>query len=84
MFIRAFSFALLAASLFCTSVSAADIDHLAPGDVRYYHAIKPVESEMRWRQIPWMQDLDAAVKQAKKEKRPLFIWVSGNEPLELC
>jgi hypothetical protein len=31
-----------------------------------------------------MQDLDVAVKQAKKEKRPLFIWVAGDEPLERC
>jgi hypothetical protein len=81
---RAFSFALLATGLFYAPVSAADLDRLAPGDRRYYEAIKPAESETRWRQIPWMQDLAAAVEQAKKEKRPVLIWVSGDEPLERC
>ena len=81
---RAFSFALLASSLFHAPLSAADLDRLAPTDRRYYEAIKPIESEVRWRQIPWMQDLSAAVEQAKKEKRPVLIWVSGDEPLERC
>jgi hypothetical protein len=85
-----FSFPLFC--LLCVSVSlwfnsssfASDTDRFAPVDRLMYQAIKPVDSEMRWKEVPWMQDLDAAVKQAKKEKRPLFIWVSGDEPLERC
>ena len=39
----------------------------------------------RWRNgIPWLVDLDQAIRQAKKEKRPILIWVSGDEPLERC
>jgi hypothetical protein len=84
MLIRSLSFALLASTLFSARLSAADTDRLAAIDLRYYQAIKPAPSETRWRQVPWMQDLAAAVKQAKKEHRPLFVWVSGDEPLERC
>ncbi len=47
-------------------------------------AIKPRADEVRWLQIPWMLDLNEAVKVSKAENRPLLIWVSGDEPLERC
>jgi len=47
-------------------------------------AIKPHPEEVRWLQIPWTQDLTAAAKASKAEKRPLLIWASGDEPLERC
>ena len=64
--------------------AAADTDRLSPIDRRCYHAMKPAQSEVRWQQIPWTQDLAEAVKEAKKEKRPLFVWVAGDEPLGRC
>jgi hypothetical protein len=61
-----------------------DPDCLSTIERSYYRALKPSDRDIRWRRIPWMQDLDAAVKQAKKEKRPLFIWATDDEPLERC
>jgi hypothetical protein len=84
MSIRALSFAVCASTLSLALLPAADVDRLASIDQRYYQAVKPTDSELRWQQIPWMQDLAAAAKQAKKEKRPLFLWVSGDEPLDRC
>ncbi len=82
--IRVFSLAVCAATLAVAFVPASDVDRLTAIDQRYYQAIKPTNSELRWQRIPWMQNLAAAVKQAKKEKRPLFLWVSGDEPLDRC
>ena len=47
-------------------------------------AIKPRPDEVRWLQIPWTLDLDAAVKASRDENRPLLIWASGDDPLERC
>lgn len=39
----------------------------------------------KWRDaIPWVLDLEAGVRQARDEKRPVLIWVSGDDPLERC
>ena len=80
---RTLALALLALSLPST-VRGDEMPRLPPADAPYYRAIKPREDETRWQAVPWMQDLEAAVKQAKKEKRPLFLWVAGDEPLERC
>ena len=42
-----------------------------------------------WREIPWYIDPSAALKQAREEKRPLFVWLAGGRdrdgsPLERC
>ena len=56
-----------------------------PADVQLlYAAIKPQPEEMKWLQIPWLVDLDAGIKQARQEQRPVLIWVSGDEPLQRC
>jgi hypothetical protein len=75
--------ALIAAGL-APAARGDDWPRLPSGDLPYYRAIKPREDEVRWRAIPWMQDLQAAVGVAKREKRPLFLWVAGDEPLERC
>jgi hypothetical protein len=51
---------------------------------RLYWALKPREDELRWRQIPWLTDLDQAVRVAREERRPLFLWDSVDEPLDRC
>jgi hypothetical protein len=39
----------------------------------------------KWRDaIPWVLDLDTGIRLARDEKRPLLIWVSGDDPLERC
>jgi len=46
--------------------------------------IKPVPEELRWQQIPWLTDLAEGQQLAKAERRPIFLWVTGDDPLERC
>lgn len=52
-------------------------------------AIRPHAHDLVWRQIPWCTDPTDALKQAREEKRPLFVWLAGGRdrdgsPLERC
>jgi hypothetical protein len=52
-------------------------------------AIRPAAGNFAWREIPWYIDPTAALKQAREEKRPLFVWLAGGRdrdgsPLERC
>ena len=47
-------------------------------------AIKPVAEELRWQQIPWVIDLAEGQRLAQDEGRPIFLWVTGDDPLERC
>lgn len=47
-------------------------------------AIKPMPKELKWRQVPWVLDLTEGQRLAKEENRPIFLWVTGDEPLERC
>ena len=63
----------------------ADVERLPPDAARVYAAIKkPHPGEFQWQQIPWLLDLEEGIRLAKKEKRPLLLFVSGDEPLERC
>ena len=46
--------------------------------------IKPSPSELMWQQIPWLTDLTAGLRVAKQERCPIFLWVTGDDPLERC
>jgi hypothetical protein len=46
--------------------------------------IKPTAKELTWLNIPWMLDLKEAQRTAKEEARPLFLWATGDDPLERC
>jgi hypothetical protein len=46
--------------------------------------IKPRPGEYKWRQIPWTLDLAEGIRLAAAERRPLLMWVSGDDPLERC
>jgi hypothetical protein len=46
--------------------------------------IKPAPEELRWQQIPWVTDLAEGQRLAKAEGRPIFLWVTGDDPLERC
>ena len=47
-------------------------------------AIRPRPDELRWRRIPWVTDLAEARRLARVERRPIFLWVTGDDPLERC
>jgi hypothetical protein len=46
--------------------------------------IKPAEEELKWQQIPWVLDLAEGQQLAQQERRPIFLWVTGDDPLERC
>jgi len=46
--------------------------------------IKPRPDELKWQHIPWLTDVAEAVRLAKQEKRPIFLWATTDEPLERC
>jgi hypothetical protein len=46
--------------------------------------VKPTATELAWLTIPWVLDLKAAQTTAKAEGRPIFLWVTGDDPLERC
>jgi hypothetical protein len=52
--------------------------------IRRATAIKPKPEELRWQQIPWVTDLSEGLRLAKTEERPIFLWVTGDDPLERC
>ena len=52
-------------------------------------AYRPGNRDLVWREIPWYADPAAALKQAREENRPLFVWLAGGRdrdgtPLERC
>lgn len=50
----------------------------------YGFVTTPHPGELKWQQIPWLTDLREALRQAKAERRPLLLFVSGDDPLEKC
>jgi len=47
-------------------------------------AIKPTAEELHWQQVPWVTDLAEGQRLAQAERRPIFLWVTGDDPLERC
>lgn len=62
----------------CSGSSAAD------DLVNRAAVVKPTTTELAWLKIPWVLDLKAAQKTAQAEGRPIFLWVTGDDPLERC
>jgi hypothetical protein len=46
--------------------------------------VKPTPAELKWQKIPWVIDLADGQRLARAEGRPIFLWVSGDAPLERC
>jgi hypothetical protein len=51
--------------------------------------IRPRGADFVWQQIPWHTEAGSALKEAKAENRPLFVWLAGGRdrdgsPLERC
>jgi hypothetical protein len=65
-----------------TRTAPPELPHAA---ARMYAIVKtPRPGELKWQEIPWLTDLSGGLDQAKKENRPLLLWVSGDDPLEKC
>lgn len=47
----------------------------------YLRAIRPTADELRWREIPWQSDLREAVRLAKEQGKPIFLWTMNGNPL---
>jgi hypothetical protein len=63
----------------------SDVHRLSPEAAHLYaYVTTPFLGDNNWRQIPWLADLDEAVRIAKEEKRPLFLMVFADNPLERC
>jgi hypothetical protein len=64
---------------------ASDAERLPADAARVYRYVTtPLPGELRWRQIPWLLDLEEGIRRAKAENRPLLLFVSGDEPLGRC
>jgi hypothetical protein len=82
----------LAALLLAALSSAARADDPPPELaelLRKAAPYRPAARDLVWRQIPWHTDPADALKQAKAENRPLFVWLAGGRgrdgsPLERC
>ncbi len=79
--------ALLALALLPTAVVAVEPE-LAELQ-KSAAAFRPGTRDLAWREIPWYGEPAAALKQAREEKRPLFVWLAGGRdrdgsPLERC
>ena len=61
-----------------------DVSRLPAEVARRYAYLKLGSDNIKWKQIPWVLDLSGAIRVAKEEKRPLLLWVSGDDPLERC
>jgi hypothetical protein len=85
---KAFLPALLLA-LVCASAQAEDPTPELTTILKRAAAIRPHDHDLVWRQIPWYTDPTDALKQARAESRPLFVWLAGGRdrdgsPLERC
>jgi hypothetical protein len=38
----------------------------------------------KWLEVPWLLDLNEGLRAAKAGRRPVLLWVSGDDPLERC
>ena len=56
----------------------------SPGLAERAAAIKPAPKELCWQRIPWLTDLAEGQRLAQAERRPIFLWVTGDDPLERC
>ena len=58
--------------------------HAQNSDNNLGAVVKPTTEELRWRRIPWVLDLNQGMRLANEERRPIFLWVTGDDPLERC
>jgi hypothetical protein len=61
-----------------------DVNRLPAAAAQLYRDVALFPRPMKYREIPWLLDLDEGIRVAKEEKRPVLIWTSGDDPLERC
>lgn len=62
-----------------------DVGRLPATSAQLYADTTLFPQPTKWRDaIPWVLDLEAGLRLARAEKRPLLIWTSGDDPLERC
>jgi hypothetical protein len=62
-----------------------DVARLPAGAAQLYADTTLFPQPTKWRDtLPWLIDLPEGIRVAKAEKRPILIWVSGDDPLERC
>ena len=81
--------ALLPLALFAAAARADEPVPELAAMLKKVAPYRPTAGELAWREIPWHADPAAALKQARDEKRPLFVWLAGGRdrdgtPLERC
>src|SRR5205823_2730040 len=59
-------------------------DSFAEGLARRAAMIRPTAAESIWQTIPWLTSAAEAQRQAQREKRPIFVWMLDEDPLERC
>jgi hypothetical protein len=61
-----------------------DVNRLPAAVTQLYRDTTLFPQKMKYRDIPWLLDLEKGIRVAKQEKRPVLIWTSGDDPLERC
>ena len=84
-----FRFPLAAASLVVAAALAPAADPAPELVALERRAVRPTDAGFRWQEIPWHTDAATALAEARKENRPLFVWMAGGRdrdgtPLERC
>lgn len=74
----------IAGALLCSLAAAARPAAPVAERPPLAEAIRPRPDELKWLRIPWVLDLTEARRQAAAERRPLFLWAAGDDPLERC
>ncbi len=67
------------------AVARGQAEYASEDDLRkLIQRLQPPPEIMKYQQIPWVLDLNEGIRLARAEKRPIFLWASGDDPLERC
>lgn len=47
---------------------------------KWIHFIEAKDSELRWKNVRWHKDFEAAVIEARELKRPVLLWTMNGHP----
>ena len=64
--------------------SKEDVARLPADAARLYADTTLFPRATKYREIPWLLDLEEGIRLAKRRSGPLLIWTSGDDPLERC
>ena len=74
----------LAPTLLAAPTRHTNAESLANRLAREAAVIRPNAAESMWQQIPWISSAVEAQHLAEEEKRPIFLWMLDENPLERC